>query len=164
MGLPRRGSRKITVDEHELRWLGRKRDGRFLLLAEHAADPGQRLVVEIPLALFPEDAQILSPAIVRQCVLLARAAGYDPDTSSGEHRLRVGAGQLDFARVDRAELTKRPVGRPRKRAVGEKRKPVYVSLEPDDRARLQEHADRLGVGLGTLARQWILERLEAEES
>jgi len=109
--------------------------------------------------LFPADAQILSPALVRQCVLLALADGYDPDQRTGEHRVAVARGQLDFGRVNRSELTKRPVGRPRKRAVGEKRKPVYLSLEPADRARLQSLAEARGVGLGTLAREWVLERL-----
>jgi hypothetical protein len=164
MALPRKGSRQITVGPHSLRWLVRRRAAAFLLLVERSAEPCARLVVEVPVALFPAGAQVLSPALVRQCVLLGEAAGYDPNTTSGEHRLVLGTGQLDFGRVNRDELLKRPVGRPRKRAVGEKRKPVYVSLEPADRARLEALAEQRGIGLGTLAREWILERMTFEEN
>jgi len=162
MALPRKGSRTITIGVHTLRWLMRRQEDVFRLMVERGVDPGQRLIGEIPLSLFPADARILSPALVRQCVLLAVEQGYDPDAPGGEHRLMVSAGQLDFARVDREALKPRPVGRPRKRAVGEKRRPVYVSLEPEDRARLEGIAQELGVGLGTLARRWILERMAEE--
>ncbi len=164
MAIPRKGSRRITVGAHSLRWLVRRRQDVFRLLVERETDPGQRLVGEIPLVLFPADAQVLSPELAKQCVLLAMADGYSPDSRGGEYRFVVAAGQLDFALVDRSELKKRPVGRPRKRAIGEKRRPVYVSLDPPDRARLVELAAERGVGLGTLVREWILERLKTEES
>ena len=100
--------------------------------------------------------------MVEQSVRLALTDGFDPDSPSGEHRLTLQPGQLDFSKVD-TEAQRRPVGRPRKRAVGEKRRPVYVSLEPEDRTRFEAIAERRGTRLGTLARAWILERLSAEE-
>jgi hypothetical protein len=130
---------------------------------ERSAAPGQKLVAQVPMSLFGDHTPVLSPALVRQCVELALARGFDPDAPKGQHPMWVSAGELDFARVNRDELTKRPLGRPRKRAVGEKRKPVYVSLEPGDRARLEALAAKRGIGLGTLARTWILERMNAEE-
>ena len=164
MALPRKGSRKITVEGHALRWLARRRAEAYELMVERAAEPGQRLTCAIPLALFPADARILSPELVRQCVTLGLTAGFDPDAPRGQRRLAIAAGQLDFGRVNREALKPRPVGRPRKRAPGEKRRPVYVSLEPPDRARLETIAAARGVGLGTLARAWILERLAEEEA
>ena len=163
MALPRKGSRTLTVDGQALRWRVSRKERSFQLVVEHRDAPGQQLVATVPVALFPADAAIVSPEIVRQCVVLARRSGFDPDAPTGRHVLEVRRGDLDFGRVDRESL-KRPVGRPRKRAPGEKRKPVYVSLEPEDRLRLEAQATQRGVGLGTLAREWILERLQREES
>lgn len=158
MALPRKGSRRITVGGHRLRWAVGRHGEAFRLQVERRTEPGMRLVAMLPLAVFPADAPIVSPAIVRQCVLIGLANGFDPDRASGEQAISIEAGQLDFGKVDRERLV-RPVGRPRKRAVGEKRKPVYLSLEPEDRARLQALADARGIGMGTLAREWVLERL-----
>ena len=163
MALPKKGTRKITVDSGVYRWLVR-RDGRaFQLIAEDHAEPAQRLAVRIPMGLFPRDVQILSPALVKQCLVLAVNDGYQPSKPGPEHRMEIKTGQLNFGKVKREELTKRPVGRPRKRAPGEKRKPVYLSLESEDRERLKVHADAKEVGIGTLAKMWILERLDREE-
>lgn len=161
MALPRKGSRTLTVDGVVLRWLVTRRGPVFQVVVERGEDPGQQLLASVPVELFPADAAIVSPEIVRQCVVLGRRSGFDPDAPRGRQRLEVGPGDLDFGRVDRESL-KRPVGRPRKRAPGEKRRPVYVSLEPEDRERLEAVAMARGLGLGTLAREWILERLADE--
>ena len=163
MALPKKGTRKITVDSGVYRWLVRRDGGAFRLIAEAHAQPAQRLAVKIPVGLFPQDAQILSPALVKQCLVLALNDGYQPNQAGPEHRMEIATGQLNFGKVNREELTKRPVGRPRKRAPGEKRKPVYLSLESEDRERLKVRADAADVGIGTLAKTWVLERLDREE-
>lgn len=162
MALPKRGTRKLIVEPHTLRWLVRAAGPVYRFVAEAHASPGQRLVVEVKRAFFPDDVPAFTPAIAKQCVQLALAAGFDPTADRGEHRLVIERGQLDFSRVDREEMVKRPVGRPRKRAPGERRSPVYVTLEPDDRSRLATAAAAEGIGLGTLARRWILERLDGQ--
>lgn len=163
MALPRKGTRRITVDEHQLRWLMRPGKDAFRLVVERDAEPGQRLVCTVPMAYFPRDARILSPAIVEQCVRAALAAEFDPNVPRGEVRFTVTREHLDFGAVNTEELKPRPVGRPRKRAVGEKRRPVYVSFETADRERFDAVAKRLGTRPGTLARTWLLERLAQEE-
>lgn len=163
MALPRRGTRKITVDDCPLRWVVTNQARQFTLIVEHHSAPGQKLVASLPRDLFPEDACVVSPEIVRQCVTHARQHGFDPEATAGTVRLTVAAGVLDFGQVDREALTKRPVGRPRKRAPGEKRRPVYVSLEAPDRQRLERIAEAQGVPVGTLAKRWLLERLAEEE-
>lgn len=163
MALPRRGTRRITVDGQPLRWLVTTQAEQFTLLVEHHDAPGQRLVARLSKQLFPEDARVVSPEVARQAIVYAQARGFDPGRPGGELRLSVPAEALDLGRVDREALTKRPVGRPRKRAPGEKRRPVYVSLEAPDRERLTELAEARGVALGTLAKDWILERLAEEE-
>lgn len=163
MALPRKGTRKIIVGDLPLRWLVTTQAAQFTLVVEHHASPGQKLVALLPKALFPDEARVVSPEIVKQCIALAVEKGFDPAKSSGTVRFTVAAGALDFGKVDREALTKRPVGRPRKRAPGEKRKPVYVSLEAPDRERLVQIAEARGMPLGTLAKAWILERLAEEE-
>lgn len=160
MALAKRGTRKLVVGDLTLRWVVRRDARTYTFVAEAYSDPGQRLVAEVARSSFPPDVTAFTPALAEQCVLLAVAAGFDPSAPRGEHRLVVAPDQLDYARIDRTQLTKRPVGRPRKRAPGEKRQPVYVTLEPADRARLQRVAAAEGVGLGTLVRRWVLERLD----
>jgi hypothetical protein len=163
MALPRRGTRKIAFNTLVYRWLVRRHDKGFRLIAEASTDPGMRLVVEVPLSVFPSDAQIMSPGLVRQCIELAIADGYDATSPTGEHHQQIEQGDLAFGQINQEELKKRPVGRPRKRAPGEKRRPVYVSLETKDRARLQAIAETRGLALGTLVKAWVLDRLEIEE-
>lgn len=162
MALPKRGTRKLVLFDHTFRWLVRAEGQDYKFVTEAYDEPGQRLVVHVARSFFPADVPAFTPAIAKQCVSLAMAAGFDPAAPRGEHRLVVKRGQLDFGLVDKEEIKKRPVGRPRKRAPGEKRSPVYVSLEPEDRARLQVAAEREDLGLGTLARRWVLERLDQE--
>ncbi|MCA9568682.1 MAG: hypothetical protein KC656_12610 [Myxococcales bacterium] len=162
MALPRRGTRELTIDDLHIRWLVRVEGPDYKLVAEAFDEPGQRLVVHVPRSLFPPEVPAFTPAIARQCVLLAMSAGFDACARRGEHRLRIQPGQLDFGRVDTTEIAKRPVGRPRKRAPGENRAPIYVNLEPEDRLRLQRVAAAEGIGLGTLARRWLVERLDAD--
>jgi hypothetical protein len=162
MALPKKGTRKLTLTDHTLRWLVRVEGPNYKMVAEAHASPAQRLVVRVPRRLFPASVPAFTPAIAKQCAELAMLRGYDPASAGGEQQVVVVAGELDFGAVDVDQIRKRPVGRPRKRAPGEKRSPVYVSLEPVDRARLQQHAEARGVGLGTLARQWVVERLDQE--
>lgn len=162
MALPKRGTRKLTIDARTYRWLVRVDGASYKMVAEAYTDPGARLVVHVDRSFFPSDIPAFTPSLAMQCVGLAVREGYDSTHPRGEHRLTVKAGQLDFGRVDREEIQKRPVGRPRKRAPGEKRNPIYVNLEPEDRERFKVVAEREGIGLGTLARRWIVERLDRE--
>ena len=164
MSLPKKNTRKITLSSGTYRWLVRRDAKNFTLITELAENPSRRLQVKVPLKLFPDDAQILSPALVRQCIEHALNTGYSPTTQGKEHRVTLSEGDLNFGKVNQEELKKRPVGRPRKRAPGEKRRPVYLSLDPPDRARLEAIATARSLPLGTLARTWILERLDSEEA
>lgn len=162
MALPKRGTRKLVYEGQSLRWKVTPKSKHYVFVAESYDRPGQRLVMTVARTLFPVDVPAFTPGVARQCVGLAVSGGFDVDAPRGEHRMSVEPGQLDFTVVDRENMTKRPVGRPRKRAPGEKRAPVYVSLEPADRARLKTVAEREGIGLGTLVRQWVVERLDVE--
>ena len=163
MALPRKGTRKITVGEHTLRWLARRQGGTFTLIVERYTAPGQKVVATIPEGLFPTQPPIVSPQIVRQCINNALKLGFNPDTPKGQVRMSVAKGDLDFQLVNTEALTRRPVGRPRKRMPGEKRKPVYVSLEKDDRQRMEAAAEKRGLPIGTLAKMWLVERLDEED-
>jgi hypothetical protein len=160
MALPRKGTRTITVDGHVLRWMVRPVDDGFRLVAESKEAPGQSLVVRIPRSAFGAALTVVSPEIARQAIVQGFAAGFVPAEARGEVRLTVT--ELDTTTVDREALTPRPVGRPRKRAPGEKRRPVYVSLDKADRESLEAAARARGLPIGTLARQWLLERLAEE--
>jgi len=163
MALPKRGTRKITINDTPLRWLVAPLSDGFRLIVEHHSAPGQKLIVQIPTAAFSQPPHVVSPEITRQCVEAGIRQGFDPACPTGAVRLSIGAGELQLESVNREELVRRPVGRPRKRQPGEKRRPVYVSLEKEDRLRLEKAAAAKGLPIGTLAKTWILDRLQQEE-
>ena len=134
------------------------RADHFLLVVEQHTAPGQKLLATLPRDLFPTRPGSVSPEIVRQCVEHGITRGFSPEAPTGQVSFTATARDLQFERVQQP----RPVGRPRKRQPGEKRRPVYVSLEKADRARLEQAAEAHGVPIGTLARMWLLERLERE--
>ncbi|SDZ11915.1 hypothetical protein SAMN05444365_105406 [Micromonospora pattaloongensis] len=87
MALPRKGSRPITVDGVDYRWMVRRRASAgpapLSFVVEHADDPGALLVVSLPWA-HPRPGQgrpgeVVRPGIVASAITTARDRGWHPD-------------------------------------------------------------------------------------
>lgn len=92
MAMPGRGSRRITVDGEEYRWLARRREGRLRLVLE-GADGGRVLLCDLePHDLFRRDGsgwkwarqqRAITSGLVAQIVRHARRNGWDPAAAAG---------------------------------------------------------------------------------
>ena len=91
MALPRRGSRLITVDAREYRWIVSPNDGWIEVVVERTDGPGRRLVARTGYHDLTNEAGLnlaqqpkITPAFVRRAILAAIAAGWKPSVR-GKH-------------------------------------------------------------------------------
>jgi hypothetical protein len=100
MVMASRGSRRITVDGDEYRWLVRRRDGRLRLVAE-GVEGGRVLLCDLePHDLFRRDGsgwqrtrqrRTITSGLVAQLVRHARRNGWDPEAAGGPMRIHTWA-------------------------------------------------------------------------
>ncbi|MBX9622501.1 MAG: hypothetical protein K2X82_01670 [Gemmataceae bacterium] len=95
MGMPKQGSRRITVDGEAYRWIVGPNDGYMVLVAERAVDPGQRLEAYFNYHDRYEAAgagvyrivgqrRSIRPGVVRTVILHALARGWRPSAPGCE--------------------------------------------------------------------------------
>ena len=90
MALRRRGSRLIHVDDVTYRWVISPDSGYMHLVVEAEGGRGQRLVVQMPyLDVYASETgpatrqqTVVSPGVVRRCILRAISAGWDTNASA----------------------------------------------------------------------------------
>ncbi|HEX4607642.1 MAG TPA: hypothetical protein VH092_05490 [Urbifossiella sp.] len=99
MGLPRKGSRSISVGDAAYRWVVSAGPGHLRLTAEKRDDPGRRLLAWFhyhdsyardPAGRWHRVGQLRSigPALVRATTTLALEKGWEPDAKGGVFGLR----------------------------------------------------------------------------
>lgn len=92
MALRRKGTRRITVDGAEYRWIVSADDEPGLgIVVESYDEPGRRLVVWI------EHGYVISPQVVERAIQLGLTSGWDPSSKGVDLRLRPGGDQLGAA-------------------------------------------------------------------
>ncbi|HEY9630620.1 MAG TPA: GNAT family N-acetyltransferase [Coleofasciculaceae cyanobacterium] len=74
MALPKRGTRRITVEGIEYRWLVSFNDTGLTIIVERAASPGQQM------ATGGEHGDIVTPGHVRKAILQALDKGWNPQS------------------------------------------------------------------------------------
>jgi phage baseplate assembly protein gpV len=72
MGISKKGSRLIKVNDVEYRWVVKSDDYGMSLVVESAENPGQRTIARI------EYGNIISPWLVRETILYAIDRGWHP--------------------------------------------------------------------------------------
>jgi hypothetical protein len=90
MTLARKGSRKIVVGETTYRWTIDANDAPGLgIVVEAAEDPAQKIVTWV------DHGNIVTPAVVRHCILAALDEGWRPDQRGPQLSFRIAAGVSD---------------------------------------------------------------------
>ncbi len=86
MGLARKGSRKITVDRTQYRWVLSPDSGYVVLVVELLDSPGQRLEA------YSDLPSSITPSFVARVIRLALRQNWQP-AESGLPPFRIGAGE-----------------------------------------------------------------------
>jgi hypothetical protein len=95
MGLAKKGSRKINVENTEYRWTVSPDDGFMVIVVEKRENPGQRLSVQIGYddershSGVSVQRQKITPSLIRQVILKARSLGWTPTQRGKELCLRL---------------------------------------------------------------------------
>jgi hypothetical protein len=113
MGLAKKGSRKIRVENSEFRWVVSPDSGFMVIVIETAKDPGQRLFIQIgyndtrSASGYCVQTQKITPALVRQIILKAQAIGWTPSKRGKELYLKLEKGDLLTMATIRTVLQRR---------------------------------------------------------
>lgn len=89
MTIARRGSRRLSIDGHELRWWVRRRSGApccpdcdsLSVVIAAASRKGSALKVHLPDSYWPD--RPITPALVARIARLALTSGWEPGVGSG---------------------------------------------------------------------------------
>jgi hypothetical protein len=89
MTLPRKGTRKITVDGIEYRWLLSPNDSGLELAVECIEYPREKMGALIKYG------NIVSPGLVRKAILYALSTGWQPQTQSKRNWFEIEGTRID---------------------------------------------------------------------
>ena len=94
MALQRKGSRLITIEAHEYRWIVSPNDGWIEVVVEREDEPRQRLLARTDYGDVRDESgrnlgqqTKITPAFVRRAILSAIAAGWDPSAPGKDFTL-----------------------------------------------------------------------------
>ena len=99
MGIPKRGSRKVVIDNHQYRYVISGNDGHIDLIVESAETNGQRLIVNFDyepkgIGFSQSHGNQITPETVRKTILYSLRNNWTP--CSKEKILRINlCGRLD---------------------------------------------------------------------
>ena len=91
MALRKKGSRKITVNDTDYRWVVASDKKGIHLVIEHAEQPGQRLVIAFYRVDKDGEATAVTPNHVKDLIEIGLQKGWQPTTKS--QQLHLGQGE-----------------------------------------------------------------------
>lgn len=95
MGLAKKGTRQIRIDETDYRWVVSADDGFMRIAVEKFEGPGQRLSVQVNyLDGSYGQTQKITPAMIRQIVRKAASLGWNPHQRATEFLSRLTGDEL----------------------------------------------------------------------